>query len=70
MTRFQVCSQKQRIIGGAIYIHARLKAARPTGWSVVGVFQLTLDEWQELTGYCDQLGIQVVQDAEESSVSS
>ena len=70
MKHFQLCWHGHQNIAGAIHVHARLKALRPSGWTIVGVFSLTQNEWNELTDYCRQLGIPVVHDVEESAVPS
>jgi hypothetical protein len=68
--RFRLCLRRYQIVGGEKIFHARLMAQREHGWSVVGVFQLTEPEWNELASYCIQLGIVVTGDAEESIVQA
>jgi hypothetical protein len=70
MRSFQLCEHKRVTVAGAVYIHARLKAQRGEDWSIVGVFQLTQDEWQALSEICNFHGIPVTQDEKQSAISS
>lgn len=65
MRRFQLCEYKRGAFAGSIYVHARLRARRRGDWTVVGVFQLTEDEWIELSELAERLGIAVIYDVEE-----
>jgi hypothetical protein len=64
-SRFQLYWHQQQLVAGAMFMHARLKVLRPSGRTTVGVFQLTLDEWNELVECCNRLGIEVTRDREE-----
>ena len=63
--RFQVYVSKRFRVGGEPYVHGRLRAFRRHGWSTVGVFQLSEEEWEELAGYCLECGIDVGADVDE-----
>lgn len=70
MNRFRLVEYKRHVMVGTVYVHARLQAQRLGEWVVVGVFQLIESEWNGLVELCDQLGVTVVLDVEESAVSS
>lgn len=56
---FQLVEYRRQRIGGALFVHARLRANRPSGATVVGVFQMAEPEWDEFVGRCEVLGIEV-----------
>lgn len=66
MSRFQLCEYKRVIVAGEIHVHARLKAIRDDRWNVVGVFQLHIEEWDELTELCELYEIPVTAGDEEN----
>jgi hypothetical protein len=59
MRCFQLCEDRRVIVAGKMYVHGLLKALRGNNWSIVGIVQLTEDEWIALTQACMLAGIAV-----------